>query len=136
MWCHDNVRKPQQFGRDLGFPLEYIKTCACDPALRQSRGQGRFVHDLAARGVDKNSCLLHKLELGPTDELASRVEQGNMQSYEVSLAQHLLFRNELQPQLTLDGFWRANSVVIHNAHRKTAPAPRHRLPDSSHAKQS
>ena len=73
-----------------GLLFENIETRAGDFAVLQRRHQGRFVDDVAARGIDQEGARFHRLERVSADQVISRLAARAMQGNEIRLREHVL----------------------------------------------
>ena len=85
-------------------------------------GEGGFVHYRAARSVDEERGALHFFQIFGGDEVARVRQQRNVQADEVRFAEQCVAVHEFGVQLFFDFGWRADGVVIEDAHLKAERA--------------
>ena len=86
----DDVLEVEEGRVDVGLVLEDVEARVGDDAVAQRLGQGRFVDDGAAGGVDEGRGRLHQGELAGADQMVGLRRQRRVQAEDVGGGEQLV----------------------------------------------
>ena len=116
---------------DLRLGGVNVKTSAGELARVEGVNEGLFVNNTTASSVDKDSTVLHLVELGLAEALLGLFVQRKIERDDVSLSKELGLRLDVSPGRVCVGV--RVSVVVDDLHVKSCSALGERRADTAHA---